>query len=475
MKTKIIMGLILLSTFTLHAQRNWDSDGNAGVGTDDTIGTTNNVNLMLVTNGSLRGSISSSGNFGVGTISPAIKLHVVNGSDAGTGYGFAACGQYTIQNSNYGVYSSVVTGSGINVAYGAYAKDNNSANYGGSFNANGNLTNTTEDCAFNVGISCEAKGDGYDSNAWITNAGVIGVALGIKSDNQGGGFYAENTGCIGSNIGVSAIASGGSLIAGIYAEGVNDSSCVTDSVTVTGGGKVPGVFAGYFNGNTFTAGTAYLASDRNLKQNFEEIINVSDLLAKLEVKKYTFNRSEYPEMHLPAGSHYGVIAQNVEEVFPDLVLNMSTIAPKNVKNLQERETYNIKAVNYNEFIPLLIAAHKEQQVEIEQLKQQLQQVCEQGCDKVNFNNTMDQGYFLNTFPNPTEETLQVSYALHGGAEKAELEVRDMTGKLHQTIFLGTQQRGSLTMDVSQLPAGNYFIALKENGGVQQSKLIAVTR
>jgi hypothetical protein len=54
--------------------------------------------------------------------------------------------------------------------------------------------------------------------------------------------------------------------------------------------------------------------------------------------------------------HYGLLAQNVEEVFPELV---------------EENYFGYKSVNYQELIPIIISKMKNMQSEIDQLKEAL--------------------------------------------------------------------------------------------------------
>lgn len=65
-------------------------------------------------------------------------------------------------------------------------------------------------------------------------------------------------------------------------------------------------------------------------------------------------------MVLANGKQYGLIAQEVEEVLPELV-----------KSMKIGDDQEFKSVNYNAHIPILIKAMKEQQEEIENLKNKL--------------------------------------------------------------------------------------------------------
>ena len=88
------------------------------------------------------------------------------------------------------------------------------------------------------------------------------------------------------------------------------------------------------------------ASDINLKENIKPIINPIDKV--LQINGVSFDWKE------TGRSSMGVIAQEVEKVLPELVNGTDT-----------------KTVNYNGLIGLLIECVKEQQVEINMLKERL--------------------------------------------------------------------------------------------------------
>jgi hypothetical protein len=115
----------------------------------------------------------------------------------------------------------------------------------------------------------------------------------------------------------------------------------------------------FIPGNLEVNGTIYgtikgIPSDSNIKENINTI-SLADLdsLLKLEAKQYNY-RSE-PNEQL----HYGFVAQDVEEVFPNLVDEIY---------YQKTKTF-IKTVNYLEMIPLLLAKIQDLQSQIDELKQ----------------------------------------------------------------------------------------------------------
>ena len=84
---------------------------------------------------------------------------------------------------------------------------------------------------------------------------------------------------------------------------------------------------------------AYYSSDRRLKDNIQPIENALEKVSKLN--GYTFDWNELTEKE---GTEIGVIAQEIEADFPELVIT--------------REN-GYKAVRYEKLVAVLIAAVKE--------------------------------------------------------------------------------------------------------------------
>ncbi|MEX0981516.1 MAG: tail fiber domain-containing protein [Bacteroidales bacterium] len=111
----------------------------------------------------------------------------------------------------------------------------------------------------------------------------------------------------------------------------------------------------YSFGDMYTDGTLFEASDIGYKKN---VVNVDNALSKLQKLNgvyfdYTGTKSSQSGEN---NESIGVIAQDVEKVFPELV----------------RENIDgMKAVNYSGLIPVLIEAIKDQQMQIEAQQQQI--------------------------------------------------------------------------------------------------------
>jgi hypothetical protein len=106
-----------------------------------------------------------------------------------------------------------------------------------------------------------------------------------------------------------------------------------------------GCWAGYFEGNVnATSGSSYYyngttcvggacsPSDERLKKNILPLAGALDKL--LQVKGVTYEWKKPDERDHPAGTHTGVIAQNVENVFPEWV--SETPAGVKVLNVDQR-------------------------------------------------------------------------------------------------------------------------------------------
>ena len=94
-------------------------------------------------------------------------------------------------------------------------------------------------------------------------------------------------------------------------------------------------------------------SDINLKENISIISNALDNIDKINPVKYSFIKDKNKKMK------FGVIAQEIKEILPDLVSSNDN---------------GKLSVDYNSLIGLLIKGMKEQQKQIETLKKELDDI-----------------------------------------------------------------------------------------------------
>ncbi len=112
-------------------------------------------------------------------------------------------------------------------------------------------------------------------------------------------------------------------------------------------------YAGYFDGNIYTTGSLFEGSDIRWKHNITPLDDALNKVLSLRGVRFEWKREEYPDRNFKPGKQIGFIAQEVEEVLPELVR-------------ADQDDY--KAVDYQKVTAVLVEAIKEQQKEIEALK-----------------------------------------------------------------------------------------------------------
>lgn len=105
------------------------------------------------------------------------------------------------------------------------------------------------------------------------------------------------------------------------------------------------------SGNMVAAGNVTAYSDIRLKKDIRPIENALDKV--MSIRGVTFTRTDHEENR----RHCGVIAQEVEEVLPEVI---------------QEQADGIKSVAYGNMVGLLIEAIKEQQNQIESLKAEIE-------------------------------------------------------------------------------------------------------
>jgi len=100
-------------------------------------------------------------------------------------------------------------------------------------------------------------------------------------------------------------------------------------------------------------------SDIRLKENITPIESALEKVSNIRGVSFDWKRAAIKESNFPEGRHYGVIAQEIEKVLPEVV---------------STGTDDTKSVAYTEIIPVLIEAIKEQQKIIENQQAQIQKI-----------------------------------------------------------------------------------------------------
>ena len=105
----------------------------------------------------------------------------------------------------------------------------------------------------------------------------------------------------------------------------------------------------YINNDLIVQGSLYNTSDVNLKENMIPLSeNNKNKVLSLKPMEYTFKADTNKNVH------YGFIAQDVEQLYPNLVKD---------------NVLGYKTVNYIELVPLLVSKMQDMQKEIDELKE----------------------------------------------------------------------------------------------------------
>ena len=117
-----------------------------------------------------------------------------------------------------------------------------------------------------------------------------------------------------------------------------------------------------FHGDIGVAGEIFGISDERLKKDPLKINNSLELISRLQPLMYTFKVAENKSLNLSENLQFGLLAQDVEKVLPNLISEFE---------MQDGENY--KSVNYQGLISILVAAMQEQQEQIKILIEKLEE------------------------------------------------------------------------------------------------------
>jgi hypothetical protein len=216
-------------------------------------------------------------------------------------------------------------------------------------------------------------------NGAVSGLHAIGVTRGILSEATGNGYgvsgAANASGGIGGDFsgaayGVRTTSTSGTGLQSTSTNGYAVTGLSTNSIGVRAQGNNYGIYAdlvagssgwaGYFAGSLYASltysGAFYYYSDQRLKDDIKPLTGALDKLKGIEGKTFTWNKNKV-NGDKAGKTDVGVIAQDVEKVLPEAVTT--------------NKTTGYKAVDYPRLVPLLVNAIKEQQTEIDALKQQV--------------------------------------------------------------------------------------------------------
>ncbi len=126
----------------------------------------------------------------------------------------------------------------------------------------------------------------------------------------------------------------------------------------------------------------WIASDSRLQKNVRPIDNALELVQKINGVSYEW-LSENEDKGLPQGTHYGLSAQELAELFPDSSIIRITDGNESIKlDPDVAEYYDENpmkcdgdmAVSYSQLVPVLVEAVKDLSQQVETLKNQVEEL-----------------------------------------------------------------------------------------------------
>jgi hypothetical protein len=234
--------------------------------------------------------------------------------------------------------------------------------------------------------------------------------------------------------------------------------------------RYPSVVIDPLTGELFMSNAAY---PPQFKMSIEQsgkmlrpVTNAMDVIEKIEPKKTEAGTSGQ-------GSAYGITASNMESVLPNSVGNIDLTG-------KDGKTSAMKGVNYDELIPLLVQAVKDQQTQIKAQQSQIDElmavVTNKALPTIDIALSDKDAIRLDqSVPNPADRFTSIGYYIPSTVNTAVIKFADAEGKLIKSITIAERGAGKVNIYLSELSAGMYTYTLIADGQLIDTKKMIVTR
>ncbi|WP_284464147.1 tail fiber domain-containing protein [Chryseobacterium sp.] len=201
---------------------------------------------------------------------------------------------------------------------------------------------------------------GTESLMIYATASPVSPTAKVSKITQPGYYFWNGTNWESMGVNSNIYTADGSITTPLASRNVdlNGKNLVFSGTGSVGIGTAPSASAKLDVAGTVKASAIDYNSDERLKQNITEITSSGEIVSKLRPVSYFWNETGKKKGG-NAQLQYGLVAQEVEKVLPNIV---ST----------DNEGY--KSVNYNELIPLLLQTVQEQGKKIDELQKEIQQL-----------------------------------------------------------------------------------------------------
>ncbi len=317
----------------------------------------------------------------------------------------------------------------------------------------------------------------------VTGAMLSQVAVMGRAAN-----YQSNT---GRSVGVLGIAGNrkSGYNYGVYGalQGIKNGAGIFGTATIAPNPQINGKYAGYFQGDTYvtgilTAGQITTLSDARYKSNIQQI-NATALakITALNPVQYTMLSGEAiafanteptdttstmtmitsnEDLSKANQIHYGLLAQEVKELYPELVYEDSA---------------GVMSINYTELIPLLIQAVQDLSEQVSALSGSSSATRKQAPKQQESNTESIAATLHQNTPNPFTEATTISYVIPLEVQQASIYIYNMLGEQLGKYDISVFGDGNVTISANELYAGTFLYSLVVDGKLIDTKQMIITQ
>ena len=112
-----------------------------------------------------------------------------------------------------------------------------------------------------------------------------------------------------------------------------------------------------------------LPTNSELIKQSSPLVNTLSDINQLNPVVFEYDKNQILKLKLPSGQQYGFIAEEVHQTMPELVKSRKKMISSGKNSFK---TVEVKDVDMNSLIAILVASVKEQQREIDRLKAEMQ-------------------------------------------------------------------------------------------------------
>lgn len=412
--------------------------------------------LQFRTNGNAtRMTLTNTGNLGIGTTAPKSNIHIFRGSAGGISPNIES--PLTLEaNGNSFIniltpaanVSGILFGNSTNVADGGIV-------YGGAvrrmeFRAKANKTGMALTTDFSADHS------------------MLGINT-LNPDVELEVVHSELDGVSNHGFKIHHVSAFGDFLWNFYTTRFGDLELYIDKNSIAP------------RGHFIAASGEYTSlSDARNKKSVENAPDILDKVLQLKIKKYHFLENKDEDK-----KHYGMIAQEVEQIFPEVVFHNKVDGSNKDYYTMNYSAFGVLAIKA---IQELVKTNDEKDVKIEALQKQnndLEKRVEklEAAMSMSLNNssqlsksiTITPASLDQNIPNPFSNSTTIHYTLPQKFTTAQIVITDMNGKKLKQISVSGSGKGVLNADASTLSSGAYNYSLIADGKIVGTKQMLIVK